>query len=1501
MSLARAEQFSLAIVNAGLLWQKEVQTMLGWAVRASRFVALIIAVLVAAGCGDHVPPPAEHQSQTAAALDPIQKETFSITLPQSVAPVDSLLATTERLQVGDRVTLGESPAIKSVSNLGANGLELGASNLVHANVQNGGGSTTVRISTRIRGFLRAVDPITKQNPVYVEGGEFPNTPVPDAVTQWTVDWPTVNRGNVYVGDDQVTALDPGAYGTIDVRSRARVTLRSGTYFFESFASEPQAQLLLDKTNGPIFIYIRNQFRLYAELVTTGGLDGNLLVGYLGTLGADVQVAFTGTLVAPNAEISLRRPSTGQHRGAFFGRRIIVDSDGQVLHLPFDWGFLCPLGDTDGDGISDCSDQCGRDKSKVAPGICGCGVPETDGDSDRVPDCKDECPTDPNNVRRGQCGCAGDPDVKSAGTACTDGICAGLQQCNGAGRCGNPDSCRPEAGCVPYRFDDHSYWLCPARSWDQAQASCDGVPGVSLAKIDSPKENAFVGTVVTGATWTGANDRSAESDWRWSSVTAGEGAAFWSGGATGSRIASRYVNWRQGEPNGGDTDDCGSVTLGGRWSDDACSSARPYLCETSIQLTPRPTPAPGCPPGATCSPAPPRSPTCVSLPAAELAAAEAQVRDCAACGSDQSCVDTKCVGAAAPAPAGSTCSAFTADEKAFCEIDPGTEVGSCSRENPTCPSGTQCGLLHRCHDIFKDGSVWRARSCAEGCQTGHYCGPKGYCVNPNLSTACDAATVEEEVCYGQCFGEFACGAPDSDCAANDAPDSNPCQEVEICSTPDLSSPTLDATSDVTASTFDPAATFQQPSEPTGTTYPAEDPPCPIGADGRVVCDLNESHPWCHYGVDGSLADKPVRDGKQGSRGDGTIVQFDFDPNVELDFEGDPLPFGEMNYRVRAAASFRAATTFDIGVASDTVEVVDAMAAMQATRCRLDTNETRLEVFGLDFLPILGIDAKLDTNDIFPTDDCEQAVQTFVEAAGRAKKALRDAQELVRQYEALRAQGTSYGLSLCEAIASEPPANFPALPADVTCETESPEATVNRFIQFANEEAARIKTAQDTLGAETLSSAKAHELGIAPLTFDRSSEESQTIVNITFFVGPVPANLSVEAVLAYGLRGTLGFDLAPGAVLQESDSDIVGVTADAEPFANAAVRMFVGAGIDFGGLALKAGVSGDISLGDISLPAYAGAGIRIQPEEDPRRVPEDLPADLQAMSTGQTAFPFDGKNRMYRLALAYRYGASFKLDRILAGHIDARVKVKFFFFSKTWKKKILDFGDGFGFGTVPLLNGGGELGIADDIYPWGLIRMPTPLVKLKPLVEGAFGPAIGSGSSVPEPLDGELEAPAAADPISLAFDTGRVEELFYDSLCTCKAAGADCRRNADCCADAPVCFDDPSPSVGPKCSGCRGAGASCNVDSDCCAGGCSDGRCSSCISHGSSCSTSSALGCCNSEDSCFAPTGQTTTTCTCVPLGERCRDVGECCSSANTCSDDPDTADTSTVCRALIIVE
>ncbi|MEP0844688.1 MAG: FG-GAP repeat protein [Phycisphaerae bacterium] len=61
-------------------------------------------------------------------------------------------------------------------------------------------------------------------------------------------------------------------------------------------------------------------------------------------------------------------------------------------------------ESDGDGVGDACELCPNDPAKVAPGVCGCGVPDVDTDADGAFDCLDGCVNDPTKVNPGVCGC-----------------------------------------------------------------------------------------------------------------------------------------------------------------------------------------------------------------------------------------------------------------------------------------------------------------------------------------------------------------------------------------------------------------------------------------------------------------------------------------------------------------------------------------------------------------------------------------------------------------------------------------------------------------------------------------------------------------------------------------------------------------------------------------------------------------------------------------------------------------------------------------------------------------------------------------------------------------------------------------------------------------------------------------------------------------------------------------------------------------------------------------
>ena len=173
------------------------------------------------------------------------------------------------------------------------------------------------------------------------------------------------------------------------------------------------------------------------------------------LGLAVAVDLTGTMYVAGGAYSADFPSTpaayhSPNRGvseAFVSKLSRTDCndacpDDPNKTAPGVCGCGVPDTDTDGDGTPNCHDACPNDPNKIAPGVCGCGFADTDTDHDGTPNCHDACPNDPNKIAAGQCGCGvPDTDTDGDGTANCHDACPSdpNKTAPGACGCGVPDT------------------------------------------------------------------------------------------------------------------------------------------------------------------------------------------------------------------------------------------------------------------------------------------------------------------------------------------------------------------------------------------------------------------------------------------------------------------------------------------------------------------------------------------------------------------------------------------------------------------------------------------------------------------------------------------------------------------------------------------------------------------------------------------------------------------------------------------------------------------------------------------------------------------------------------------------------------------------------------------------------------------------------------------------------------------------------------------------------
>jgi hypothetical protein len=280
------------------------------------------------------------------------------------------------------------------------------------------------------------------------------------------------------------------------------------------------------------------------------------------------------------------------------------------------------------------------------------------------------------------------------------------------------------------------------------------------------------------------------------------------------------------------------------------------------------------------------------------------------------------------------------------------------------------------------------------------------------------------------------------------------------------------------------------------------------------------------------------------------------------------------------------------------------------------------------------------------------------------------------------------------------------------------------------------------------------------------------------------------------------------------------------------MFVGVGFDWGALSAKLGISGDVSLGVVSLPIYAAAGLRVTPEVDKRSLSTDI-RDMLASS--DMIYP-PGPPKQFRFDAFYKFGVRADIEDILSGSISAKLRIKFFWFSKTWQKQIAKFESPFDPIHLNLINVGGDAAFSDHGL-LGFLRMPTAFVNFAELEEppalpplpdpntggtggtgtgGTAGTAgtAGNGGSGNHPPVSLL---VAGDPRYKDFDAGRVEELFYNGYCECSTDAA-CQNDLDCCADTFCIYNDRNNTS--SCGGCVeeadpiAGGELCENSGECC---------------------------------------------------------------------------------------
>lgn len=236
----------------------------------------------------------------------------------SEAPVSAI----RELIVGDRAQILDGDKYGLLSNLGA--------------------QTTVGAGARVGGAfaggdLRLGDLASVGQPIFAHA-VLPETrklerarrkqPGADKLSMaWNVQFPAPAQAPLISAPGTTLAVAPAYYRELKVNAKSTVTLRTGTYYFDSLSIARGAHLRLDTKEGTVVIHVRD-FLVHEGALDYSGTRSDLMLNYFGTRRVELLGKFDGTILAPFAPLMVRAVA-GAHEGMFHADSLRI-GDGAIV-------------------------------------------------------------------------------------------------------------------------------------------------------------------------------------------------------------------------------------------------------------------------------------------------------------------------------------------------------------------------------------------------------------------------------------------------------------------------------------------------------------------------------------------------------------------------------------------------------------------------------------------------------------------------------------------------------------------------------------------------------------------------------------------------------------------------------------------------------------------------------------------------------------------------------------------------------------------------------------------------------------------------------------------------------------------------------------------------------------------------------------------------------------------------------------------------------------------
>ena len=123
---------------------------------------------------------------------------------------------------------------------------------------------------------------------------------------------------------------PGSFTTVNVNGGTLV-LAAGDYFFQSLTMNSNGTVRVTPTTR---VFVRDSMNYVTPFrATTGTTIQPITFGYAGSATLNMSIRFDGTLIAPNATVSLGAGSGVTFTGSFYGRRLQVNPASALVCSP----------------------------------------------------------------------------------------------------------------------------------------------------------------------------------------------------------------------------------------------------------------------------------------------------------------------------------------------------------------------------------------------------------------------------------------------------------------------------------------------------------------------------------------------------------------------------------------------------------------------------------------------------------------------------------------------------------------------------------------------------------------------------------------------------------------------------------------------------------------------------------------------------------------------------------------------------------------------------------------------------------------------------------------------------------------------------------------------------------------------------------------------------------------------------------------------------------------